>query len=68
MARIFITGATDGLGLAVAKTPLAQGHHVVLHARSPARAAAVDALDFDLQALSLVIVASRLKYALLPVK
>jgi len=40
MARIFITGSTDGLGLAGARTLMEQGHDVVLHARSQARASA----------------------------
>jgi NAD(P)-dependent dehydrogenase (short-subunit alcohol dehydrogenase family) len=38
MARIFITGSTEGLGRAAAETLLGQGHEVVLHARSPERA------------------------------
>ena len=41
MARIFITGSTDGLGLANARTLIGQGHDVVLHARSRARGAAL---------------------------
>lgn len=41
MSRIFITGSTDGLGLAAAGTLMADGHDVVLHARSPQRAAAL---------------------------
>lgn len=41
MARIFITGSTDGLGLAGARTLMDQGHEVVLHARSRERASAV---------------------------
>lgn len=40
MRRIFITGSTDGLGRAAAQTLMAEGHHVVLHARSEQRAAA----------------------------
>ncbi len=28
MARVFITGSTDGLGLAAARSLLDQGHHV----------------------------------------
>ncbi|MBW8811811.1 MAG: SDR family NAD(P)-dependent oxidoreductase [Caulobacterales bacterium] len=44
MARIFITGSTEGLGRAAAETLLAQGHEVVLHARSAARAAALGEL------------------------
>ncbi len=39
MARVFITGSTDGLGLAAAQTLLSNGHHLVLHARSAQRAA-----------------------------
>lgn len=41
MARIFITGSTDGLGLAAARTLMGEGHEVVLHARSAERASAV---------------------------
>ena len=41
MSRIFITGSTDGLGLAAARTLVAEGHDVVLHARSEERALAV---------------------------
>ena len=41
MARVFITGSSDGLGLAAARTLLDQGHEVVLHARSRKRAEAV---------------------------
>ena len=41
MARVFITGSTDGLGLAAARSLLDQGHQVVLHARSSARTSAV---------------------------
>jgi NAD(P)-dependent dehydrogenase (short-subunit alcohol dehydrogenase family) len=41
MARIFITGSTEGLGRAAAQSLMADGHEVVLHARSPERAAAV---------------------------
>lgn len=41
MARVFITGSTDGLGRAAAASLLATGHEVVLHARSPERAAAL---------------------------
>ena len=39
MPRIFITGSTDGLGLAAARSLIDDGHQVVLHARSAARAA-----------------------------
>jgi NAD(P)-dependent dehydrogenase (short-subunit alcohol dehydrogenase family) len=41
MGRIFVTGSTDGLGRAAARTLLAEGHQVVLHARSRERALAV---------------------------
>jgi NAD(P)-dependent dehydrogenase (short-subunit alcohol dehydrogenase family) len=53
MARIFITGSTDGLGRAAARTLLNEGHGVVLHARAEDRAAAVHDLEAD--ALGLVI-------------
>jgi NAD(P)-dependent dehydrogenase (short-subunit alcohol dehydrogenase family) len=46
MARIFITGSTDGLGRAVAQTLLDDGQHVVVHGRSNGRLAAVrDLID-----------------------
>jgi NAD(P)-dependent dehydrogenase (short-subunit alcohol dehydrogenase family) len=38
MARIFITGSSDGLGQMAAKALIAQGHRVVLHARNETRA------------------------------
>lgn len=41
MGRIFVTGSTDGLGRASARTLIEEGHEVVLHARSADRAAAV---------------------------
>ena len=41
MKRIFITGSTEGLGRAAALALMDEGHAVVLHARSPDRAAAV---------------------------
>jgi len=44
MSRIFITGSTDGLGLAAARDLMAQGHEVVLHARSSQRASALAGL------------------------
>jgi NAD(P)-dependent dehydrogenase (short-subunit alcohol dehydrogenase family) len=40
MSRIFITGSSDGLGLAAARTLVDEGHEVVLHARSRERAQA----------------------------
>ena len=41
MSRVFITGSTDGLGRAAARVLMDEGHEVVLHARTRARAAAV---------------------------
>ena len=38
MARIFITGSSDGLGQMAARLLIEQGHAVVLHARNQARA------------------------------
>jgi NAD(P)-dependent dehydrogenase (short-subunit alcohol dehydrogenase family) len=43
-ARVFITGSSDGLGHAAARTLLAQGHEVVVHVRSQARMPAVKEL------------------------
>lgn len=37
MAKIFITGSADGLGLLSAQTLIARGHEVVLHARNEQR-------------------------------
>ena len=37
MARIFITGAADGLGRLAAKALISEGHKVVLHARNLSR-------------------------------
>ena len=37
MAKIFITGSADGLGLLAAKALVEQGHQVVLHARNADR-------------------------------
>ena len=44
MARIFITGSADGLGLLAARTLLDDGHEVIVHARSRQRLSAVDDL------------------------
>jgi NAD(P)-dependent dehydrogenase (short-subunit alcohol dehydrogenase family) len=38
MARVFVTGSADGLGLLAARSLLEDGHEVVAHARNPARA------------------------------
>lgn len=38
MARIFITGSSDGLGLMEARLLVSQGHQVVLHGRTRDRA------------------------------
>jgi NAD(P)-dependent dehydrogenase (short-subunit alcohol dehydrogenase family) len=38
MARVFITGSSDGLGLMAGQLLVEQGHSVVLHARNTARA------------------------------
>ena len=37
MARVFITGSSDGLGLMAARLLIEQGHEIVLHARNEAR-------------------------------
>jgi NAD(P)-dependent dehydrogenase (short-subunit alcohol dehydrogenase family) len=37
MARIFITGSSDGLGLLTAKALLEKGHELILHARNEER-------------------------------
>ena len=44
MARILITGSTDGLGRAAAGVLMGDGHEVVLHARTRERAAALSDL------------------------
>lgn len=53
MARVFITGSTDGLGRAAAQSLLAQGHEVVLHARSAERARAL--AELEARALGIVV-------------
>ena len=53
MARVFITGSTDGLGRAAARTLVEEGHEVVLHARTRERASAL--ADFAPHAAGLVI-------------
>jgi NAD(P)-dependent dehydrogenase (short-subunit alcohol dehydrogenase family) len=42
--RVFVTGSTTGLGRAAAQSLLENGHEVVVHARSAARAADLDDL------------------------
>lgn len=44
MARVLITGSTDGLGHAAAAALLDGGHQVVVHARNPQRLSAVHEL------------------------
>jgi NAD(P)-dependent dehydrogenase (short-subunit alcohol dehydrogenase family) len=39
MARVFVTGSSDGLGLMAGKLLTQWGHRVTLHARNEARAA-----------------------------
>lgn len=53
MKRIFITGSTDGLGLAAARALLRNGDQVLLHARTRARAAAL--ADVAQRALGVVV-------------
>jgi NAD(P)-dependent dehydrogenase (short-subunit alcohol dehydrogenase family) len=38
MARVFVTGSSDGLGLATGQLLIAEGHDVTLHARNEERA------------------------------
>ena len=40
MARVFITGSSDGLGLMAAKVLIEQGHEVVVHGRNDGRSQA----------------------------
>lgn len=44
MARVFVTGSVEGIGRAAAQWLAEEGHEVVLHARSPARAEALGEL------------------------
>jgi NAD(P)-dependent dehydrogenase (short-subunit alcohol dehydrogenase family) len=37
VARVFITGSSDGLGLMAARLLIEQGHKVVLHGRNDVR-------------------------------
>lgn len=41
LSRVFITGSTDGLGRGAAQRLLRDGHDIVLHARTPGRAASL---------------------------
>ena len=53
MARVFITGSADGLGLELGRQLRDGGHEVVLHGRSPERAAqAADAVPGSYGALA----------------
>ena len=60
MSRVFITGSTDGLGLAAARALIHDGHEIVLHARSRERAATLA----DLAGKSLGIVLGDLSSAI----
>lgn len=52
MARVFITGSTDGLGRETARALQASGHEVVIHARNRHRREAVrDLIDAGARAL-----------------
>jgi NAD(P)-dependent dehydrogenase (short-subunit alcohol dehydrogenase family) len=52
VTRVLVTGSADGLGRAAARTLLADGHEVVVHARSTDRLAAVrDLLDRGAEAV-----------------
>ena len=59
MARVFITGSTDGLGRAAALSLLNDGHEVVVHARSPERSAQAA----DMTARGAVVVVGDLRSA-----
>lgn len=47
MAKVFVTGSTQGLGRGAAEALLADGHQVVLHARNHERAASLAELGED---------------------
>ncbi len=53
MARVFVTGTTDGLGQAASRSLMDRGHDVILHARSWERASAL--ADLAPRALGVVI-------------
>ena len=42
MARIFVTGSTEGLGRAAAETLIKLGHQVVVHARNSHRSGSLE--------------------------
>ncbi len=65
MARIFITGSTDGLGRAAARALIDQGNDVVLHARSQQRATAVRDLAADAAGLAIGDLSSAVQTAAL---
>ena len=44
MARVLVTGSTDGLGRAAARKLIEEGHQVILHARSHERVSVLDDL------------------------
>ena len=46
---ILITGSTDGIGLETAKILVAEGHHILLHGRNPAKLQATRELLSSLQ-------------------
>jgi NAD(P)-dependent dehydrogenase (short-subunit alcohol dehydrogenase family) len=52
MSRVFVTGGTDGLGYAAARTLIEEGHEIVLHARSLERAPAIT--DLTPQSIGIV--------------
>jgi NAD(P)-dependent dehydrogenase (short-subunit alcohol dehydrogenase family) len=58
--RIFVTGSTDGLGRAAARSLIDDGHHVVLHARSRERATSFG----DLASRSIGVVVGDLRSAI----
>jgi NAD(P)-dependent dehydrogenase (short-subunit alcohol dehydrogenase family) len=59
MARVLVTGSTDGLGRATARRLIAEGHQVILHARSHERVSVFD----DLAAQSAGVVVGDLRSA-----
>lgn len=60
MARIFVTGSSDGLGRAATRSLLSEGHEVVLHARSDERASTLA----DLASLGAGVVIGDLRSAI----